>query len=131
MEFPWEVQPILCFCLRIPNQTRQFCRQLSKYKFKNRNDVKICFLSTLPQLLWFFLIIMISIVNFLFGVYISQLIRYSRMFFLVIIIVIATGLLLTSQLQETFNWLCKIYNYTPLWYLLPLSKDWTVYLDTC
>jgi hypothetical protein len=79
----------------------------------------------------FSLIIMISIVNFLFGVYISQLIRYSRMLFFVIIIAIATGLLLTSQLQETFNWLCKIYNYTPLWYLLPLSKDWTVYLDTC
>ena len=33
---------------------------------------------TIPNVLCFFLIIMISIVNFLFGLYISQLIRYSR-----------------------------------------------------
>jgi hypothetical protein len=43
--------------------------------------------------------------------------------FFLIIIAMTTGLLLTSQLQETFNGLYKIYNYTPLWYLLPLSKD--------
>ena len=48
-----------------------------------------------------------------------------------LIVAMTTGVLLTSQLKETFNGLCKIYNYTALWYLLPLSKDWTVYLDTC
>jgi hypothetical protein len=37
MEFPSEIQPILCFCVCIPNQTRPFCRQIPKYKFKNRN----------------------------------------------------------------------------------------------